>query len=81
MLEAATAELGSDAVDVIVLEEAPAPLAHRVIRDGRLLIDRDPRRRVAVVEDVFRRYLDEAPLRRTLDEALRARIAEGRFAR
>lgn len=81
LLEAAAAELGSDAVDLVILEEAPAPLAHRVIRDGRLLVDTDPRRRVAVVEDVFRRYLDEAPLRRALDEALRARIAEGRFAR
>jgi len=81
LLEAAAAELGSDAIDLVILEEAPAPLAHRVIRDGRLLVDTDPRRRVAVVEDVFRRYLDEAPLRRALDEALRARIAEGRFAR
>ncbi len=81
LLEAAASELGSDAIDLVLLEEAPAPLAHRVVRDGRLLVDSDPRRRVAVVEDVFRRYLDEAPLRRALDEALRARIAEGRFAR
>lgn len=81
LLEAAAGELGSDAVDLVVLEEAPAPLAHRVVRDGRLLVDTDPRRRVEVVEDVFRRYLDEAPLRRALDEGLRARIAEGRFAR
>jgi predicted nucleotidyltransferase len=81
LLEAAATELGSDAIDLVILEEAPAPLAHRVVRDGRLLVDTDPRRRVAVVEEVFRRYLDEAPLRRTLDEALRARITEGRFAR
>jgi predicted nucleotidyltransferase len=81
LLEAAASELGTDAVDLVILEEAPAPLAHRVVRDGRLLVDTDARRRVAVVEDVFRRYLDEAPLRRALDEALRVRIAEGRFAR
>lgn len=81
LLEAAAAELGSDAVELVVLEEAPAPLAHRVVRDGRLLVDTDPRRRVEVVEDVFRRYLDEAPLRRALDEAMQARLAEGRFAR
>ena len=81
LLDTAAAELGSDAVDLVVVEEAPAPLAHRVVRDGRLLVDADPRRRVEVVENVFRRYLDEAPLRRALDEALHARIAEGRFAR
>jgi predicted nucleotidyltransferase len=81
LLEAAAAELGSDAVDLVILEEVPAPLAHRVVRDGRLIVDTDPRRRVEVVEDVFRRYLDEAPLRRALDEGMRARLAEGRFAR
>jgi predicted nucleotidyltransferase len=81
LLEAAAGELGSDAVDLVVLEEVPAPLAHRVVRDGRLLVDSDPHRRVEVVEDVFRRYLDEAPLRRALDEAMQARLAEGRFAR
>lgn len=81
LVEAAASELGTDAVDVIFLEEVPAPLAHRAIRDGRLIVDRDPHRRVAVVEDVLRRYLDEAWLRRALDEGLRARLAEGRFAR
>lgn len=81
LLEAAASELGTDAVDVIILEEAPSPVAHRAIRDGRLIVDRDAHRRVAVVEDVFRRYLDEAWLRRSLDEGLRARLAEGRFAR
>ncbi len=73
--------LGTDAVDVIVLEEAPALLGHRVIRDGRLLLDRDPHRRVQVVENILRRYLDEAPLRQALDEGLRTRLREGRFAR
>jgi predicted nucleotidyltransferase len=81
LLESASAELGSDAIDLTVLEDAPAPVAHRAIRDGSLIVDRDARRRVAVVEDVFRRFLDEAPLRRLLDEQLRARLAEGRFAR
>lgn len=81
LLDAAKAELGSDAVDLIVLDDAPSPLAHRVIRDGRLLVDREPSRRVAVVEDTLRRYLDEAPLRRVLDQHVGARLAEGRFAR
>jgi predicted nucleotidyltransferase len=81
LLEAATSQLGTDAVDLVILEEAPAALAHRAIRDGRLILDSDPRRRVEVVENVFRRYLDEAWLRQMLDEGLRTRLAEGRFAR
>lgn len=81
LIDQAASVLATDAVDLLLLEEAPAPVAHRAIRDGRLLVDRDPRRRVEVVEDVLRRYLDEAWLRRELDDGLRARLAEGRFAR
>lgn len=81
LLEQAATELATDAVDVIVLEDVPAPLAHRAIRDGRLILDRDARRRVAAVEAALRQYLDEAPLRAVLDMDLRTRLAEGRFAR
>lgn len=81
LLDSAASELATDAVDLIVLEDAPAPVGHRAIRDGRLIVDRDPHRRVAIVESVLRRYLDEAWLRRVLDEGLRARLEEGEFAR
>ena len=81
LMDDACSRLGTDAVDVIVLEDAPAVLGHRVLRSGRLIADRDPRRRVSVVESVLRRYLDEAPLRETLDQALAERLREGRFAR
>lgn len=81
LLDSAASALGTDRVDVLILEEAPSPLAHRAIRDGVLMVDRDARRRVEVVESVFRRYLDEAWLRRVLDEGLRARLEEGRFGR
>jgi hypothetical protein len=81
LLDQAAMALGTDAVDLIVLEEAPAPLAHRVIRDGRLVLDRDPHRRVFVVEAALRQYFDEAHLRAVLDEDLKSRLQEGRFAR
>jgi predicted nucleotidyltransferase len=73
--------LGTDAVDLIVLEDAPAALGHRVIAHGVVLSDREPRRRVQVVEWILRRYLDEGYLRRMLDEGLARRVREGRFAR
>jgi hypothetical protein len=34
-------------VDLVVLNHASCDLVHRVLRDGRLLLDRDPRIRVA----------------------------------
>jgi hypothetical protein len=80
LLDEAALRLGTDAVDLVILEDAPPVLAHRVLR-GRLLVESDPRRRVEVVESCLRRYLDEARLREELDRGLSARVSEGRFAR
>jgi predicted nucleotidyltransferase len=77
----ACARLGTDAVDVVVLEDAPALLGHRVLARGRLLCERDPRRRVHVTEGIMRQYLDEAHLRAVLDAGLARRVREGRFGR
>jgi predicted nucleotidyltransferase len=50
-------------VQLIVLNRAPADLVHRVLRDGRLLLDRDRAARIRF--EVARRneYFDLAPLR------------------
>ena len=63
----ASQRLRTDAVDVVVLENAPIVLAHRILSRGRLIGEADPHRRTAVAEQVMRRYLDEAPLRAVLD--------------
>ncbi len=76
----ASVRLGTDAVDVVVLEDAPTVLGHRVLGRGKLLCEPQPRRRAAVAEGILRRYLDEEPLRRILDAGLTQRIREGRFA-
>jgi predicted nucleotidyltransferase len=81
LLGDACRRLGTDAVDLIVLEDAPAPVGHRVLKAGRLLRDRSPKRRVEVTERILRRYLDEAYLRRVLDAGLAERLREQRFAR
>jgi hypothetical protein len=62
-------------VDVVLLEEAPSAVGQRILRDGRLLCERDPTRRTTVAEGVLRRYLDEEYLRRELDRALAERVA------
>lgn len=73
--------LGTDAVDLVILEDAPAPLGHRVLKGGRLLHDASPARRAEVAEHILRRYLDEAYLRRVLDAGLAQRLREKRFGR
>ena len=47
--------LGTEAVDLVVLDDAPAPLGHRVLKRGRLLSGTQPRRRAAVAEHILRR--------------------------
>lgn len=81
LLGQACSRLRTDAVDLVVLEDAPTVLGHRVLSRGRLLCDREPGRRVRVAEQIMRRYLDEAYLRNVLDSGLAERIREGRFAR
>jgi predicted nucleotidyltransferase len=68
-------------VDLVILNDAPPALAYRVLRDGVVLVCHDNRARVEHWAQTVDRYLDTAPMRRTLEDGLRHRIAEGRFGR
>ncbi|MDN3517812.1 nucleotidyltransferase domain-containing protein [Aquisalimonas lutea] len=48
-------------VELIDLEAAPVDLVHRVLREGRLLLDPDPGRRIAFEVDARNRYFDLLP--------------------
>ncbi len=52
------------AVDVVDVRHAPVDLVHRVLRDGRLLVDRDPSARVRFEVDARNRYFDMLPILR-----------------
>lgn len=81
LLAAASEALGTDEVDVVLVDQATPLLRHRVLRDGVLLVERDPRARVRFETRALLDYLDTAPLRETLADGRRARLAEGRFGR
>ena len=68
-------------LDLVVLDDAPASLAYRVLRDGTRLVEVDRTAMARHREETIRRYLDLAPLRRELARGLRDRVAEGRFGR
>ncbi|HEX5758679.1 MAG TPA: nucleotidyltransferase domain-containing protein [Thermoanaerobaculia bacterium] len=51
-------------VQLIVLDDAPVDLVHRVLRDGRLLLDRDPSRRIAFEVKARREFFDLQPILR-----------------
>ena len=48
-------------VDLVVLESQGVMFRHRVLREGRLLYDADPDRRVDFESDTYSRYLDFRP--------------------
>lgn len=51
-------------VQVVVLNRAPADLVHRVLRDGRLVHDRDRARRIRFEVMKRNEYFDLEPIRR-----------------
>lgn len=50
-------------VQLVVLNRAPADLVHRVLRDGRLLLERDRAARIRFEVERRNEYFDLAPLR------------------
>jgi predicted nucleotidyltransferase len=65
-------------VDLVLLDEAPSPLAYRIFRDGHLLLERDHavlvRRKVRAILD----YLDFRPVEELCaDGVLRAATRRG----
>jgi len=73
--------LRTDEVDLVVLDDAPPLLRHRVLRDGMRLVDRDPTERVRREAWTYVEYLDTQPLRDELARGLRNAIQEGTFGR
>lgn len=49
-------------VDLVVLGVHDPMLAHRVLSEGRLVHDADPKRRIEFTSNVLARYFDWAPL-------------------
>jgi len=67
------------AVDLVLLDEAPAPLAYRIFRDGRLLVERDHAALVARKARALLDYLDFKPVeQRCAEGVLRAASIRGR---
>lgn len=77
----AAAAIGTDELDLVVLNDAPPLLRQRVLQHGRRLVERDARGRVRLETRGLLDYLDTQPLRDELARGLRHRLAEGRFGR
>jgi predicted nucleotidyltransferase len=65
-------------IDLVDLDHASPILAMQVLRHGRLLVDRTPRRRHEFFAWTVKMYEDVKILRRGIEAALYARMAHGR---
>lgn len=65
-------------VDLVLMEEAPSPLAYRIFRDGRIIVERDHSALVARKARAILEYLDFKPVEeRCADGVLRAAAGRG----
>jgi hypothetical protein len=75
------AALGTNRVDVVVLNDAPPLLYHRVLRDGQRILSRDLRATTTREGYALSRYCDYVPQLAKIEAAHEARIAAARFGR
>ncbi|MGH7342286.1 MAG: type VII toxin-antitoxin system MntA family adenylyltransferase antitoxin, partial [Candidatus Rokuibacteriota bacterium] len=75
------AGLGADALDVVVLNDAPPLLYHRVLRDGERLLSRDLAATTSREGRALSRYCDYQQQLRKVDRELARRLADGTFGR
>ncbi|MGH7313483.1 MAG: type VII toxin-antitoxin system MntA family adenylyltransferase antitoxin [Candidatus Rokuibacteriota bacterium] len=73
--------LGTERVDVVVLNAAPPLLYYRVLRDGMRILSRDLRATTTREGRALSRYCDYAPQLAKIEAAHRARIEADRFGR
>jgi predicted nucleotidyltransferase len=81
LMSRAGAALATDEVEVVLLNGAPALLRDRVLRDGLVLIDRDPGLTARFRQDTARDYAAGEPERAELSRRPRRRIQDGSFGR
>jgi predicted nucleotidyltransferase len=68
---------GTD-LDLVFLNDAPSLLAHRVLRDGILIHEKDTLARIRFQASTVTRYLDTKPMREIFISAAVTRAREGR---
>lgn len=81
LASAAAEVLGTEEVQVAILNYAPPLLKHRALAGGVLLVDRDPGLRIRLTVGALLDYLDTRPLREQRARGVRERLRAGTFGR
>ncbi|GFP33825.1 hypothetical protein HKBW3S42_02164, partial [Candidatus Hakubella thermalkaliphila] len=62
-------------VDIVILNSAPTYLKHRILKTGRILLDRNPAKRKEFTAMVIQEYFDYKPIEDLCLSRLKARFA------
>ncbi|HHY58779.1 MAG TPA: nucleotidyltransferase domain-containing protein [Chloroflexi bacterium] len=76
-IDAVQGLLHREAVDVVILNQAPLALRYRVLRDGRVLACQDEQLRILYQADTVSRYLDFKPVIDRHERAIVKRARRG----
>ena len=74
-----SAALGSNAIDLVLLNDAPPVLYHRVLRDGFRIFSRDLSATTSREGHALSRYCDYGPQLEKIDQAHQRRLRRGEF--
>src|SRR5207237_10645034 len=66
-------------IDLILLNQAPPLLAHRVLKKGKLILERSVSARVAFQVQTVNRYFDTLPMRNLYLNYLKKQAREGKI--
>ena len=69
---------GGRRIDVVVVNEAPPPVAYRIFRDGRVILEKDHRTLVEHKTRAILEYLDFRPVETLATRGVLAAAAHGR---
>ena len=71
--------MGTDEVDLVLLNESPLSLRFEVLRTGRVLFSKDEAQRISFVARTYQSYCDFEPYRKFFWENTMMRLREGKF--
>jgi len=71
--------LQTEKVDLIILNQAPVELSFRILKDGKLVFERDRQMRIDFREKVVREYLDKRYFLNQRHEIIREEMMQGDY--
>ncbi len=71
--------LRTDAIEIVVLNEAPLVLRYEIVSKGKILVKADPSRELDFRLRTWNEYVDTAPMRAMFRRVMKQKIEEGTF--